>query len=175
MSPYVVLVSFSDFSKSKFCDFVEVPIDGTYRQFKWAMCERLREAKVAFINAGELAFRTSAVSLDQLNDDANFHDLIQKHDVVEIESCYSAMGPIALSFVKGSIEKTCMDKAPAAETTSVDIPVALERENTLVESNAFSLNSAAKIFNNDISSSYATPDNVSSSDTHFANNAIYTC
>ncbi|KAJ1783491.1 hypothetical protein LPJ59_006571, partial [Coemansia sp. RSA 2399] len=96
MTQYAVLVSYNDFNIN-FCDFVEVPVNGTLHQFRWAICEKLRDAKVAFITANELSLITKAVPMHLLKDSANFYNLVHAYNVVEIEAFYETMLPLTSS------------------------------------------------------------------------------
>ncbi|KAJ2403315.1 hypothetical protein GGI23_000020 [Coemansia sp. RSA 2559] len=175
MTQYVVLVSYNDFNIN-FCDFVEVPVNGTLNQFRWAICEKLREAKVAFITANELSLTTKAVPMHLLKDNADFYNLVHAYNVVEIEAFYGTMLPLGSSLSECNISEIGTKAIPVKGATMRDnIPTYLDRENTLVESQDF----LPRLSNKGMGIELPPPAYGSVDDTaanvQFSTNFIYTC
>ncbi|KAJ2555432.1 hypothetical protein EV175_002266 [Coemansia sp. RSA 1933] len=177
MTPYVVLVSYNDFNID-FCAFVEVPVNCTFKQFKWALCEKLREAKVAFITADELSFSTTAIRIQLVEDDDNFYNLTNIYNIVEIEAYYGTMHSATSSLSDCNLNGTRAKDIPVNNsiTKRTDIPV-LERENTLVESQPFSPYLSNKTASNELPPppAYSSVDKSAAASAQFVSNFIYTC
>ncbi|KAJ1789640.1 hypothetical protein LPJ59_005306 [Coemansia sp. RSA 2399] len=175
MTQYAVLVSYNDFNIN-FCDFVEVPVNGTLHQFRWAICEKLRDAKVAFITANELSLVTKAVPMHLLKDSANFYNLVHAYNVVEIEAFYETMLPLTSSLSDCNISDICTKAIPVKGTTKrANLPTRLDREDTLVESQVFSPRLSNKDKDNELPPpAYSSVDNTAAN-MQFSTNFIYTC
>ncbi|KAJ1989303.1 hypothetical protein GGI25_001650 [Coemansia spiralis] len=169
---YMVLVSYNDYHCS-FCNFVPVPVNGTFGDFKWAICEILREEKVAFVTANELSFNTDSFCIDTICNNDNLYELVEAYNVVQVDVYYGNM--LALKASKACMaSKSCINIPFAKDPCDSSRVPAIERENTLVESHPFSATSLDFKDIEELPPAYSprssTPVNV-----QYSSSAIFTC